>query len=56
MAHHVMGVIGVIAAMWGLGSLYNATIDPQHYWLQGLFGMSGLIVALLIYRRWFLPR
>jgi phosphatidate phosphatase PAH1 len=53
---HLMGVVGVIVAMWGVGSLYNAIIDPQHYWLQGLVGIACLTAALLIYRRWFSRR
>src|SRR5258708_14345838 len=35
---HVMGVIGVLLAMWGIGSVYNAVVDIE--WLQGAFGVS----------------
>jgi hypothetical protein len=51
---HFMGVIGVLLAMWGLGSGYNAITDPKHLGLQGLlFGLACLIGALAIYWRWF---
>jgi hypothetical protein len=28
---HVMGVIGVLLAIWGIGSVYNAVADTE--WL-----------------------
>jgi hypothetical protein len=39
--------------MWGLGSVYNAVTDPNHYWLQGVFGLAWLIGAFVVYSRWF---
>jgi len=48
-----MEVVGVILAAWGVGSIYNAITDAEHYWLQGLFGIACLAGAVAIYRRWF---
>jgi hypothetical protein len=51
---HVMGVIGVLLAMWGIGSVYNAVVDIE--WLQGAFGVACLGGAIAIYRIWFRER
>jgi hypothetical protein len=47
---HVMGVIGVLLAIWGIGSVYNAAVDIE--WLQGVFGVACLGGAIIIYRIW----
>jgi hypothetical protein len=31
---HVVGVVGVLLAIWRIGSVYNAVVDIE--WLQGV--------------------
>lgn len=51
---HAMGVVGTLLALWGGGLIYTAvTATYAVWWDQGVVGVAFLIVALLIYRRWF---
>jgi hypothetical protein len=50
MLKHFLGVVSVLLTIWGLGSLYNAVVDPAHYWLQGLVGTAMLAGAVMSWR------
>ena len=49
---HFLGVLGTLLAFWGVGSIYNAIVDPHHLWLQGVFGAVLLAACAVIFIAW----
>lgn len=51
---HIMGVLGVILAVWGIGFLHTAFFTSYGlWWDQGVVGTVCLAGAATIYWRWF---
>jgi hypothetical protein len=54
MIKHLMGVIGVLLAIWGFGFIYTAiTASYAVWWDQGTMGILCWIGALAVYWQWF---
>ena len=49
---HGVGFAAAVLTLWGVGSVIDAATDLQHRFIQGLLGLTMLVVAILLWLRW----
>ena len=52
----LVGLAATVATIWGVGSVFDAPADVQHFWMRVIFSLLLFPIAIPLWRRWWRDR